>query len=102
LVYNNTKIIGDGHTIIEQRTNNTHAIILNGSHITLRDLTIKLAGECTEITACIYANCNNIEGGKRNELYPENRNVWYCSTDNVTLLGSYGFAWDANGAYISE
>ena len=102
LVYDNMQIIGDGHTIIEQRTDNTHAIVLSGSHIVLRDLAIRLTGECTEITACIYANCNNIEGGSRNELYPENRNVWYCSIDNVTLSGTYGFSWGADGAYLSE
>jgi hypothetical protein len=71
MVYGNTQIIGDGHTIIEQRADNTHAIIWNGSNIHMRDLTIKLAGACTELTGCIFVNSNNT-ASNRDERYPAN------------------------------
>jgi hypothetical protein len=99
IVYNNTRIIGDGHTIIEQRADNTHAIIWNGSNICMRDLTIKLAGACEEITACIFANSNNISSGNRDERYPENTYVQFCSTSNITMIGTYGFSKDDDGYY---
>jgi hypothetical protein len=102
IVYGNTQIIGDGHTVIEQRADNTHAVIWNGSNIRMCDLTIKLAGACTELTACIFANSNNVSSGERDERYPENTYVQYCSTSNVTLIGTYGFSWDGGYPYLSE
>jgi hypothetical protein len=103
IVYNNTRIVGNGKTIIEQRADNTHAIIWNGSNIRMCDLTIKLACACTEITACIFANSNNTSSGVRDERYPENTFVQFCSTSNVTLVGNYGFSRDDDGySYLSE
>lgn len=102
IVYGNIQIIGDGHTIIEQRADNTHAVIWNGSNIRMQDLTIKLAGACTEVTACIFANSNNTTSGKRDERYPENTYVQFCSTSNVTCVGTYGFSWDGSYQYLSE
>lgn len=103
IVYSNTQIIGDGHTIIEQRADNTHAIIWNGSNIRMCDLTIKLVGACTELTACIFANSNNVSGGKMDERYPVNTYVQFCSTSNVTLIGTYSFARDNEGClYLSD
>lgn len=102
LVYDNIRIIGDGHTVIEQKADNTHAVIWNGSNIHMRDLTIKLAGSCTELTACIYANANNSSNGNRDERYPENMYVQYCSTTNVKLTGDYKFSWDNEYIYLSN
>ena len=97
VVYDNTRIIGNGHTIIKQTADNTHAIILSGSNIVMRDLTIKLAGKCTEITSCIYANSNNRANGNRDEKYPENIYVHHCSVNNVKLVGAYDLTWHDDG-----
>lgn len=102
IVYGNTKIIGDGHTIIEQRADNTHAVIWSGNNIQMQDLTIKLAGKCTDITACIYANSNNISNGNFDDRYPENASVQYCTTVNVTLKGDYKFSWSDGYPYLSD
>lgn len=103
IVYGNTQIIGNGHTVIEQRADNTHAIIWNGSNIRMCDLTIKLTGACTELTACIFANSNNTANGVRDERYPINTYVQFCSTNNVTMVGTYDFSKDEEGyLYLSE
>lgn len=102
IVYDNTQIIGNGHTIIEQRADNTHAIIWNGSNIRMCDLTIKLAGVCSEVTACIFANSYNTASGNRDERYPENMYVQFCSTSNVTLVGTYNFSWSEGYPYLSD
>ena len=102
IVYNNTQIIGDGHTIIKQTADNTHAIIWNGSNIRVSDLTIKLAGACTELTACIYANSNNVAGGNRDEKYPENLYVQYCSINNVVMTGTYEFSWEGEYQILTD
>lgn len=100
VIYDNTRIIGDGQTVIEQTADNTHAIILNGSYITLRDLTIKLSGKCIENTACVFANSNNhAEYGERDERYPENMYVQYCTIQNVILQGTYGLSRNSQGYY---
>jgi len=106
IVYDNTRIIGDGQTVIEQTADNTHAIIWTGSNIVMRDLTIKLSGVCTELTSCIFVNSNNgtnIVGDKeRDARYPENTYVWNCSVNNVTLIGKYSLTWEGNYQYLSE
>ena len=102
IVHGDTQIVGDGDTIIEQRSDNVHAVVWNGSRIRMRDLTIKLAGACTEITSCIYTNNNNITSGTRDERYPENTYVQYCSLHNVTLSGTYNFSWDDAGVFLSD
>jgi hypothetical protein len=68
----------------------------------MRDLTIKLAGACTEITACIFTNSFNVPSGDRDERYPENWYVNYCSTSNITLVGTYGLAYDGDYQYLPE
>lgn len=102
IVYGNTTIIGDGNTIIEQRADNTHAVVWSGSKIRMCDLTIKLAGVCTEITACIYANDNNPNNGIRDERYPENTYVNFCSTSNVTLIGTYSISQEEGYDCLSD
>jgi hypothetical protein len=102
IVYGNTQIIGEGHTVIEQRADNTHAVIWNGSNIRMCDLTIALAGACTELTACIYANSDNVQGRNRDERYPENLYVQYCSTSNITLKGTYGLLWEGGYQYLPD
>lgn len=97
IVYSNTRIIGNGKTSISQISDNTHAIVWSGSNIVMRDLTVRLSGICTELTACIYANSNNREEGYRDERYPENIYVHNCSVSNVTLIGSYGLTWHDDG-----
>lgn len=100
IVYENTHIIGNGQTVIEQVADNTHAIVLSGNYITLRDLTIKLSGACVEDTACVFANCSNhAEHGTRDERYPENIYVQYCTMQNVTLRGTYGLSKNNDGHY---
>jgi hypothetical protein len=102
IVYNDTTIIGCGvETVIQQTADNTHAVIWNGSNIRMQDLTIKLAGACTEVTACIFANSYNTAtvDGHRDERYPENMYVQFCSTSNVTMIGTYGFSRDDDGYY---
>jgi hypothetical protein len=102
IVYDNTRIIGDGQTVIEQTSDNTHAVIWSGSSIVMRDLTIKLSGSCTELTGCIFVNSDNVADGNRDERYPENRNVWNCSVNNVTLIGKYSLTWEGDYQYLSE
>lgn len=105
IVYGNTQVIGDGHTTIEQRADNTHAVIWSGSNIRMSDLTIKLAGHCTEITACIFTNSANSElagPDKRDDRYPENMYVQFCSASNVTLLGAYGLSSSNGDVYLSD
>lgn len=102
IVSGNIQIFGDGYTVIEQRADNTHAVIWNGSNIRMCDLTIKLAGACTENTACIFANSNNTTSGVRNEKYPENMYVQNCSANNITLKGTYGFSWKEGYPYLSD
>ena len=102
MIYDNIRIIGDGQTVIEQIADNTHAIIWNGSNITMRDLTIKLSGNCTEITSCIFTNNNNRAEGNKNSLYPENIYIWNCSISNVTFIGKYSLTWQDNYQYLSD
>jgi hypothetical protein len=96
IVYENTRIIGDGQTVIEQTADNTHAVVWSGSNIVMRDLTIKLSGACTELTACIFINSYNTDNGERDEKYPINSYVWDCSVNNVTLSGKYSLSWESN------
>lgn len=102
IVYGNTRIIGDGQTVIEQTADNTHAVIWNGSSIVMRDLTIKLSGACTELTACVFVNSNNVASGNRDERYPENTYVWNCSVNNVTLIGEYSLTYEEGNQYLSD
>lgn len=103
IIYDNIRIIGNGQTIIKQISNNTHALVLSGSNIAIRDLTIKLAGDCSEITSCIYVNSNNGKNvSTRDERYPENNYVWNCSVNNVFMSGRYDFRWEGNNQYLTE
>ena len=91
VVYDNTIIIGCGiQTVIKQTADNTDAIILNGSDITLKDFCIKLSGACTEPTACVYANSNNSNG---DDGYPSNHKVDDLTMDNILMSGKYRFEY---------
>lgn len=91
IVYANTRIIGCGiQTIIKQTADNTDAIVLNGSDITMEDFCIQLAGACTELTACIYANSNNSAG---DDGYPSNRSVVNLTMENILMSGKYRFEY---------
>ena len=101
----NIKIIGNKETIIAQKTDNTHALILNGNNILIQDLTIKLLGTCTELTACIYANSDNSSGNNLtyNSKYPSNMYVQNINLNNITCIGNYSFKYGTNGyAYIDN
>lgn len=106
IVYDNTRIIGDGQTVIEQTADNTHAVIWSGSNIVMRDLTIKLSGVCTELTGCIFVNSNNgdniVGNGGRDERYPKNMYVSNCSASSVTLIGTYRLSYQDDEYYLSE
>lgn len=77
-LYSNIKVVGTGKTIINQTSDNTHAVVWNGEYISMQDLTIALSGECTELTGCIYANSEDT--GKQ---------ITNCTIRNVRLLGTY-------------
>lgn len=97
IVYGNTRIIGDGQTIIEQTADNTHALVLCGSSITIEDLSIKLSGQCTTIAACVYVNSMNkpsVDG--YNSAFPETSHVKGLTVDNVFMSGEYKFG-SSNG-----
>lgn len=99
-VYENTTIIGCGpKTIIKQTADNTSVIILSGSNITLKDFTINLAGACTELTACVYANSENDTGENG---YPQNYYVANLTMDNILMTGKYRFDYVNGAGVISE
>ena len=57
--------------------------------------------ECEEILQkCIKKGIEVIPYG--DERYPENAYVQYCSTSNVTLIGTYDFSWDEEYPYLSD
>lgn len=97
VLYNDTDLIGNDLTVIEQKADNTHALILSGSNIQIKNLTIKLSGACDTITGCIYINSDNV-GVNYDGIYPENKYVRYCTIENVKLKGTYEFGYDENGA----
>ena len=99
IVYHNTRIIGDGKTVIKQTADNTHALILCGMNIVLKDLDISLAGGCTELTACVYANSNNASGGNG---YPPNIYVTNLAMDNVYMSGNYKFEYENGKPILGE
>lgn len=103
LVYDNTRIIGDGQTVIEQKSDNTHALVLCGSGITIEDLSIKLSGECTEITACIYVNSYNKPSDANYEAeFPETTYVHRLTVDNVYMSGGYRFGKEDGYDVVSD
>lgn len=102
IVYSNTQIVGTGRTVIEQRADNTHAVIWSGSNIRMSDLTIRLAGDCTELTACVFVNSDNMDAGNRDTRYPENVYAQFCGISNVVLSGEYRMSWQDGNAYLSE
>ena len=99
IVYHNTRIIGDGQTVIKQTADNTHALILCGMNIAFKDLSISLSGECTEITACVYANSNNDNGDNG---YPPNVYVTNLTIDNVNMSGNYIFEYENGKPILGE
>lgn len=102
-VYENTRIIGDGQTVIEQTANNTHAFVLCGSGITFEDLSIKLSGECTEVTACVYINSyNKPSTNGYNSNFPETNYVQRLTIDNVFMSGEYKFGRENDYPVVSD
>jgi hypothetical protein len=101
IVYDNTRIIGDGQTVIEQTADNTHALVISGNHITIRDVHIRLSGSCTEITSCIYTNANNAELDEDPNL-PANEYCNFCTIENVHCHGEYAFSYENGGAVVSD
>lgn len=102
ILYNNISLIGEGdQTVIEMTTDNTHAVIVSGSHITVRDLTIKITGNCSKYTSCIYINSNNKNQSMRPEM-PDNIYCQYNTFTNLNLKGTYGFDWEGNYVKISD
>jgi hypothetical protein len=100
IVYANTKIIGcDLQTVIKQTADNTHAIILNGSDITLEDFCIQLSGACTDLTACVYANSENSAG---NNGYPSNFYVGNLTMENIFMSGNYKFEHEDGKPILGE
>ena len=103
IVYDNTRIIGDGQTVIEQRADNTHAIIINGSNITIKDLSINLMGGCTAITACVYVNSDNKpDSGKYDSTLPQNTYATNITIDNVSMSGEYKFSSENGYPVVSD
>lgn len=103
LVYDNTRIIGDGQTIIEQTANNTHALVLCGSEIAIEDLSIKLSGTCTEITAGIYVNSYNRPSvDSYDSAFPETGQVKGLTVDNVFVNGEYRFGSEDGYSVVSD
>jgi hypothetical protein len=103
IVYDNTRIIGDGQTVIEQRADNTHALVMCGSNITIEDLSIRLSGECTAVTACIYINSNNRPTvSNYDSTFPENTYVTQLTVDNVCMSGKYTFGSENGYSVVSD
>lgn len=108
ILYSNIKVVGTGKTVINQRTANKHAVVWSGSYISMQGLTIKLSGACTQLTGCIFVNCNNIDDGKsyntRDEAYPENVSTTNCFLRDVTLMGTYKAKRDSENDpyYLTE
>lgn len=110
MVYGNISIIGTGDTTINQTSDKTHGIIINGSNINIEGLTIKLSGNCdgtaehvlsrdfdSEIIGCIYVNSSNKKTNDDfDDRYPENLYCQNITIKDVTLLGTYGFKWEGN------
>ena len=105
IIYDNTRIIGNGQTIIDQTSDNTHAIILSGSNITISDLIVKLSGACTVLTACMFVNSGNhplLSEEEYDSAFPENMYGQNITINNVTMTGTYKFD-NVNGyAVISD
>lgn len=104
IVYDNTRIIGDGQTVIEQITDNTHAIILNGSNITIKDLTVKLSGACTALTACMCVNSYNHPNvpDSYDSAFPQNMYAHNITVENVQMVGTYGFGRENGYPVVSD
>ena len=105
ILYDDVSLIGVSirETVIEQHADNTHAIVLSGSYITVGNLSIRLVGECTELTGCVYINSDNRSGDNFNSLYPENIYVQHANIENVYLSGNYKFDKDDEGnRYVGD
>lgn len=113
-IYDNIKLIGTGNTVIKQTNKNSHVLIISGSNIAIKDLTISLyrmtaeeksdiANYNTEITACVYINSNNLPG--KTYYCSDYKENLYCqdfTMDNVYLSGSYGFDYSSGTAAMSN
>lgn len=108
IIYDNISLIGEGDkTLLEMTSDNTHGVIVSGSHINIKDLAIKLKGSCSENTACIYINSNNVPDKDKNNqlprpLMPTNQYCQYNNFSNLNLRGTYAFDWEGNYVKISD
>lgn len=103
IVYDNTRIIGDGQTIIEQAADNTHALVVCGSSITIEDLSIKLSGACDRITAGIYVNSmNKPSEDTYDSAFPETDHIKGLTVDNVFMSGEYKFGSENGYPVVSD
>lgn len=110
IIYENISIIGTGDTIINQISDKTHGIIINGSNINIESLTIKLSGNCdgstehvlskdfdSEVIGCIYVNSNNRKTNVDfDDRYPENLYCQHVTIRDVILIGTYSFKYEGN------
>lgn len=102
-LYDNTRLIGDGQTVIKQIADNKHAIVACGNNIMIKDLTITLAGACTNITACVYANSyNKPEFDDYDSNYPTTNYVQNLTMYNVFMTGEYKFGNENGYAVVSD
>lgn len=103
IVYGNTRIIGDGKTVIEQTADNTHALVLCGSNITIEDLSLRLSGRCTKITGCVYVNSyNKPSTDGYNSAFPETGHIKGLTMNNVSMSGEYKFGSENGYPVISD
>jgi hypothetical protein len=104
IVYGDTTIIGCGaKTVITQTADNTHAIVVNGSRVSIKDLSIKLSGVCTSLTGCIYVNSYNVpDNAVYNSALPDNITAQYLTIENIHMRGKYTFSYENGYAVISD
>lgn len=103
IVYENTHLIGNRRTVIEQKADNAHAIVLSGSNSSVKDLSVKLSGACTALTACVYVNSDNVPGRLTyDSTLPENAYAQYLTIENIRMTGKYNFAYENGYGVMSD
>lgn len=103
IIYANINLVGDHNTKLIQDSDNTHAIMLSGSNVEIKNLIISLAGDCTEDTACIYVNSDNTEDNPEYTTnYPVNKYCQHILIENVSFNGTYAFGKENGYSVIPE
>lgn len=95
----NIRVFGNGKTVIQQVSEDTHAFVISGENIVMEDLTIKIEGGYNTYSACLYMNSDNANGDNG---YPSNRNVRYVNMTRVRMVGTYSFSWSDGYAYLGD